>query len=133
MWFVSLKQIVPGVAHVCQHHIDSLTRSWCVSVSAWDSASLKKPECQCARGRNYLHLVCPSVRCVAAPTYLFVKPEFSSDCIHAKQILTRGTNGISSSRICLCLTCRRNQWGKEQRRASCCGLPLCILLSKSEF
>lgn len=107
MWFVSLKQIVLGVTQVPQRHVDSLTRSWRVSVHVWDSASLKKPGCQGARDRNYLHLVCPMVRCVAvlcSLLYLFVKLEFSSACIPAKQILTRGTNGICSSGICLCLT-----------------------------
>lgn len=101
------ERIVPGMTQVHQHHLGSLTRSWRLLVSVWDSASLKKPGCQCARSRNGLHLVCSLVRCVAVRcslTYLFMELQFSSDCIRAKQILTRGTNGICSSRICLSLT-----------------------------
>lgn len=78
-----------------------------MSVSVWDSASFKKSGCQGVRGGSYLHLVHPLFRFVAVVcslTYLFVKLEFSSDYIRAKQILTRGTNGICSFRICVCLT-----------------------------
>lgn len=72
LWLVRLKQLVPGVTQIHQHHADSLTRSWCVSVSLWGSASFKKPRCPGVSSIYYLHLVCLLVRCVTL-THLFLK------------------------------------------------------------
>lgn len=115
------------MTQVHQHHIGSLTRCWFMWVSAWDSASLKNAGCQGTRGRNHLHLVCPLGQVLF--TYLRVCEAEIFFCLRAKQILTRGTNGICSSGICLCLTSGGNQRGKGRQRPSCWELSL----SKSGF
>lgn len=48
-------------------------------------------------------------------TCLSVMLEFSSDCMHAEQILTRGTNGICGSRTRLHLAEGETAGGREGR------------------
>lgn len=73
-----------------------------MSVSVWDSTFFTKPGWE---GQE-LSASCPPLGQVcgcALLTFVFVKLEFSSDSV-CKANIDLWTNGICSSRICLCLT-----------------------------